>query len=282
MSYRSLLVFLDQDPQCDARVAFALRLAKVLDCHVVGAAPTGVFTLPPAVALEAGASLVELGEVAWDTLRNQAGQVAERFREACRAAGIRSYEAVVDEDDKARSLVRFAHCSDLTVLSQIDPAAPGHLRAQEFVEEVVLQSARPTLIVPYAFRSTTVATRAMVAWDDSREAARAVWDALPLLRVAESVHIVSWREAGDADDKTLPQRLDALQRWLMWQGVSAELHIEVSEIGIAEAMLSRAADLSADLIVMGAYGHARWTERVLGGATRGLLASMTVPVLMSH
>jgi hypothetical protein len=119
MSYRSLLVFLDQDPQCDARIAFALRLAKALDCHVVGAAPTGLFTLPAPVALEAGASLAELGEIAWDSLRSQAGRTAERFRSACRTAGIRSYEAVVDEADKATSLVRFAHCSDLTVLSQI-------------------------------------------------------------------------------------------------------------------------------------------------------------------
>ena len=68
----------------------------------------------------------------------------------------------------------------------------------------------------------------------------------------------------------------------MWQGVSADVRVETTGIGIAEAMLSRAGDLSTDLIVMGAYGHARWAERVLGGATRGLLASMTVPVLMSH
>ena len=68
----------------------------------------------------------------------------------------------------------------------------------------------------------------------------------------------------------------------MWQGVSADVHVETTGIGIADAMLSRAAEMSIDLIVMGAYGHARWTERILGGATRGLLATMTVPVLMSH
>ena len=68
----------------------------------------------------------------------------------------------------------------------------------------------------------------------------------------------------------------------MWQGVSADVRVETTGTGIAQAMLARAADLNTDLIVMGAYGHARWAERVLGGATRGLLASMTVPVLMSH
>ena len=77
-------------------------------------------------------------------------------------------------------------------------------------------------------------------------------------------------------------RLDALLKWLLWQGVAAEARVETTEIDIGNAMLSRAADYQADLIVMGAYGHARWTERVLGGATRGLLDAMTVPVLMSH
>ncbi|HSC00231.1 MAG TPA: universal stress protein, partial [Burkholderiaceae bacterium] len=70
--------------------------------------------------------------------------------------------------------------------------------------------------------------------------------------------------------------------WLMWQGVAANVHAEITESGIAETVLSRAADLGSDLIVMGAYGHTRWREVVLGGATRGLLASMTAPVLMSH
>ena len=79
-------------------------------------------------------------------------------------------------------------------------------------------------------------------------------------------------------------RLAALRQWLAWQGVAAETQEErsISGVGIAEALLSRAADLDSNLIVMGAYGHSRWTERVLGGATRGLLDAMTVPLLMSH
>jgi nucleotide-binding universal stress UspA family protein len=145
-----------------------------------------------------------------------------------------------------------------------------------------MASARPTLILPYAGRFDAVGTRVMVAWDDSREAARALSDALPLLRLAKRVQIESWNEGLDDDDKALHRRLDALHRWLAWQGVSADLRVEPTAGHVAEAMLSRAADLDADLIVMGAYGHARWAERVLGGATQGLLASMTVPVLMSH
>jgi nucleotide-binding universal stress UspA family protein len=92
--------------------------------------------------------------------------------------------------------------------------------------------------------------------------------------------VLSWREGSRI---AVPaERLQALNRWLMWQGVSADVREEVSDIDVADALLSRAADLGSDLIVMGAYGHTRWSEIVLGGATRSLLDSMTVPVLMSH
>ena len=279
MTYRSLLVLLDQDPLCAARTEVAIRLARNLDCHLVGVAPTGLVEMP--TMPEAAASFAQLATLAWDTLREQAQQASRRFRDECGKASLKSFEVVVDEADKAASLVRHAHCTDLTVLTQADPDAPGHRMAQAVVEQVVLHSARPTLILPYAGRVGDVGTHAMVAWDDSREAARALSDALPLLRRAARVQVVGWNEAGD-DDSTLRPRLDDVRRWLMWQGVSAEVSVETTGIGIAEAMLSRAADLSVDLIVMGAYGHTRWSERMLGGATRGLLKSMTVPVLMSH
>jgi nucleotide-binding universal stress UspA family protein len=280
MTYRSLLVHLDQSPLCAARTEIALRLARDLHCHLVGVAPTGLVDLP--IPAEAATSFGDLASLAWDMLRDQAEQTTQRFRDACHAAGLASFEAVIDEAAKVPSLVRHAHCSDLSVLTQADPGAPGHGAARDLVEQVVLYSARPTLIVPYAGRFDSVGTHVMVAWDDSREAARAVSDALPLLRLARRVQVISWNETAGGDHPPMRPRLEALQQWLLWQGVPADVRTETTEIGIAEAMLSRAADWSADLIVMGAYGHARWSERVLGGATRGLLASMTLPVLMSH
>ena len=280
MSYRSLLVFLDQDPLCAARTRVAIRLARDHDCHLVGVAPTGVVNV---LATPDGAgTLVEFAVMARDALREEAEGATLRFSDACRAAGLKSVEAVVDEADKARSLVRHAHCSDLTILTQADPAAPGHRQSQDLTEQVVLNSARPTLIIPYAGRFETLGSNVMVAWDESREVVRALSDALPLLRRAKRVQVVSWNERGAGDDRALRTRLDALRRWLMWQGVSADVRVETTDIDISNAMLSHAADLNTDLIVMGAYGHTRWVERVLGGATRGLLASMTVPVLMAH
>jgi nucleotide-binding universal stress UspA family protein len=280
MSYRSLLVFLDSHPLCSIRTQVAIRLARSLDCHLVGVAPTGLIELP--APPEATASLGKFGALAWDVLRDQAERAAQAFREACSAAGIKSFEALSDEADKSTSLVRHAHCSDLCVLTQAEPGTGDHHMAQDLVEQVVLFSARPTLILPYAGRFASIGSKVMVAWDDSRESARALSDALPLLRLAQRVQVVSWNKPGSGDEQPLRPRVDALRQWLMWQGVAADVRIETTDIHIAEAMLSRAADLEVDLIVMGAYGHARLTERVLGGATRGMLNSMTVPVLMSH
>ena len=280
MTYRSLLVPLDHGPHSAARTQTALRLATVLDCHLVGVAPTGLIEMP--ATTQAAAALAEYSQLAWDTLRHEAQRAARHFRDECNAAGLKSFEAAVDDAEQAASIVRHAHCSDLTVLTQADPAHADHSRAQAIVEQVLLFSARPTLIMPFGARVYTLCTNALVAWDDSREASRATLDALPLLRLAEQVHVVSWNEAGGSDKHTLNKRLDALQRWLQWQGVSAEVSVEPAPSGIGDALAARVGDLGCDLIVMGAYGHARWVERVLGGATRGLLRSMTVPVLMSH
>jgi nucleotide-binding universal stress UspA family protein len=280
MTHRSLLVLLDHTAACAARTDCALRLAKQIDCHVVGLAPTDLIDLP--TAPRAAASLAEYAALVWDALRDQAERAADVFRDACHAAQVQSYQAIIDEANKTDSLVRHARCSDLTVLTQADPSTPNFAVSKDVVESVILHSARPTLVLPYAGRFETIGSRVMVAWNDSREAARALSDALPLLERASGVEVATWVEAGGTEDKALRAQLDALQQWLMWHGVTATARIETLDTGIAEAILSRAADSNADLIVMGAYGHARWAERVLGGATRGLLDSMTVPVLMSH
>lgn len=273
-------VQLDADTRCPQRTEFAIQLARRHGSHLVGLAATGLIQMP-AVPEEALAQ-ADLVALAWDALRDQAERAAQRFSDACDAAQFKAREVLVDEQDKATSIVQRAHCSDLVIVSQEDPEAKPHA-ARGVVDQIVLNSARPTLILPYVGRATALPKSALVAWDDSREAARAVSDALPLLREAESVHVVAWNEGMDASGRdTLRSRLDALHQWLLWHGVSSEVHVEGTDLPVHEAMLSRAADLGNDLIVMGAYGHARLAERILGGATRGILRSMTVPVFMSH
>lgn len=280
MNLRSLLVHLDASPASVSRTQLALQIARERDCHLVGLAPTGLIEAPPPGA--PGASAEESMALARDSLRDQAEQAAARFGEQCRAAGVKSFETVVDEAQRCSSIVAHAHCSDLTVLSQADAAGAQHKQDQEMVEQVVLYSPRPTLVVPHAGRFAHVGRRILLAWDDSREAARAAADALPLLCHASVVQVVQWNEPGLAVSQKTQPRLEAFRRWLMWHGVPAEVHVETTGTDITHAIRARAIDERADLVVMGAYGHSRWAERVMGGATRGLLTSMTVPVLMSH
>lgn len=280
MTYESLLVLLDDDPHCIGRTQAAIRLARQFACHLVGVAPTGVLDLP--AMPNSAAALSAFVASAWDALRDPAERVADQFRNDCRAAGLTSCEAIVDESDKARSLVRHAHCSDLTVLTQADPAVPGHRATSELVETVVLHSARPTLILPSGRHFEHIGTRVLIAWDESREAARAVADALPLLRRATEVRLVTWPEGDATGRQMLQTQLDAARGWLARHGIDAQVQIERPTASVADALRARADESHCDLIVMGAYGHARWAERLLGGATRGLLRAMPVPVLMSH
>jgi nucleotide-binding universal stress UspA family protein len=148
-----------------------------------------------------------------------------------------------------------------------------------FAGELVLGAGRPVLLVPYAGRYADAGKRVLIAWNASREAARAVADALPLLVRADAVDVVAFAPGGDHGEVPGAD----LAHYLARHGVKANAAVDSApEVAIGERILTRAADTDADLIVMGAYGRSRLSELVLGGATRTLLAAMTVPVLMAH
>jgi nucleotide-binding universal stress UspA family protein len=173
--------------------------------------------------------------------------------------------------------------ADLLVLGQQDPAAAWSFDVPpDFVESVLAASGRPALVVPYAGRFTTAGDRVVIAWKPTPEAARAVAAAIPILQQAARVHVVSW-QGGDADDASVRgPRLD-LQGYLRRHGVQAQWHRNGEEPPqLGELLLSRVSELEADLLVMGCYGHSRAREWVLGGASRTVLRSMTLPVLMAH
>jgi len=214
-----------------------------------------------------------------DTVR-RAIERAQQFRTRCRAEGAGSVEAHAHEGDKAAVVLHHAHCADLVVIGQSDPAAD---RAQHrFVEQVLTSNARPTLLVPHGGQVEQFGERVLVAWDDSHCCARAVADALPLLRHAREVHLRLWRHPGEADGTLLQERLVGVQRWLKRQDVAVQAQLVTSDVPPAEAILHSAQTLSADLVVMGVYGHARWAERIVGGVSRSALARTRVPLLMSH
>jgi nucleotide-binding universal stress UspA family protein len=280
MNFRSLLVFLDGSARCDARIHLASRFAAAHGSHLIGIAPTGLIQLP--TGLGAASRHMEHAVAARDDALREATERVERFRARCRAEGAISVEASVHEGEEAPVVLHHAHCADLVVIGQADPAGPSPRDESRFVEQVLLHNARPTLIVPHAGHFQSVGTNVLIAWDDSRASARATADALPLLRDARQVHLRVWRRDGEADEAPFRERLRAVHRWLMRQGVAADVDVETVIKPIGDAILDAAADLDVDLIVMGTYGHSRWTERIVGGATRTALARSSVPLLMAH
>jgi nucleotide-binding universal stress UspA family protein len=283
VTYPSILMFLDDDARADVRNEQAVRFARRLGSHVEGLCclrpvPVGV------EAVAAMGAVVEPLTADLQTARREAAARQQRFRSLCGRLEVASFETEVDDSDDAagRAIVRRAALHDLVIVGQPDPAQAGAPRRRVAVDEVVLHSPRPTLLLPYAGHFDEFGRTALVAWDGSHGAARAAADALPLLRLAQTVHVVVFDPPGGPGSTMAASPAQDVVRWLGRHGVRAVGQARYAGSDIGNALLSLAADLGADLLVMGCWGHARLAERLLGGATRTVMASMTLPVLTSH
>jgi len=169
------------------------------------------------------------------------------------------------------------------VIGQADPDNPPPAVARSLVEDVLMTAGRPLLVVPYAGRFETVGTNALVGWTRTREAARAVHDALPLLAPAATVTVLTVESGRAASDTEVLPTADIAEH-LARHGlnVSAARSVVSDGLSPADVLLDYASDLGADLLVVGGYGHSRTRQMIMGGVTRGLLLHMTLPVLMSH
>ncbi len=281
MSYKDLLVVLDSDPAARGRIELAAALAERFAAHLAALYPLPNFETPPQPGYFAPALLDPL----YQDLRRKAEEEAEEARQAFeRAAQLRGlsaeWRAIPEGPDADPAL--HARYADLTILGQLDPDRSAAETIRPRPEQVALACGRPILVAPYAGSFASVGKRALVAWNASREATRAVADAMPLLAAAEVVTVLAIdpRE-GPGGHGEVPGA--DLSLHLARHGVKATIERTVSaDVPAGEVLLSRAADLGADLLVMGAYGHSRARELLLGGVTRTLLQSMTLPVLMSH
>ena len=280
MSYRSLLVHLDESARCEARVDIAARLAREHGAHLLGLAPTGVINLPARVTPSA-TGVPNYLELAQASLNERAAALVQAFKLRVAGSGVASFEGRIDEEDSVISLLENARVHDLVVIGQTDRAPTGLVVEPDIPEQVFLHAGTPALVVPFIGGFDSVGSNIVVAWNGSRESARAVHDAMPLLRKARKVHLMCFERASDLRHLTRLQ-LNDTQHWLERHGVQSHLHQEPVRIDVGEALLSRLSDLGADLLVMGGYGHSRVTEFLLGGVTRRLLGQMTVPVLLSH
>jgi nucleotide-binding universal stress UspA family protein len=262
----------DQDGARD----YAISLARELGAHLSAVA----FAYEPIPAT----TLIDDAPGEWfDELREEAEKSAnsavERFNAAVRGSGIlaEARGLTTTMAGAADLFGRIARRFDLSVVRQ---AQPGSDNADPLIIEAALfDSGRPVLVVPYILRGGARFDRIMVCWDGSRGAARAIGDAMPLIERSKAVEVVI---VGDRPKSREIPGADIAQN-LARHGAKAEVReIVAPDVDAGNIILSHAADSSADLMVMGGYGHSRFREFVLGGVTRSILSSMTIPTLMSH
>jgi nucleotide-binding universal stress UspA family protein len=275
--YKTLLVPVDGKPRSARSVEHACRIAAAFDAHVVG-----LFVEPsirlPAMAF-GDAFVAEIGEMALAAARRLSEGARTIFETTVAASGHPKSEWRTTGGDRAAAVAVQARYADLVVINQTDANDPG---ASHFADSVLLSLNRPALLVPHAGTFKHVGDNVVVCWNASAEAARAVTDALPLLKRAAKVTVMAV-EGRPTDDGHGERPGADIALFLSRHGVRAEVMPTPSGgIDVGNVILSRAYDQSADLIVMGAYSHPRVRELVLGGVTRTILESMTVPVLMSH
>lgn len=277
MAYKDILVVVDDTPACDERVNVALRLAARHEAHLIGLMVNEVYVSPIAAARIPSGLLDEHRRA----VQEARGRVREQFERLASAAGVR-HEWHTAEGDPMMAVALFSRHADLAVIGQESRDHAGFGTAGKLAEQVVLASGRPILVVPCAGAYPSVGRRVLVAWDASREAARAVADALPLLKAAGHVVTLSANPDSRAGQHGEHPGAD-IARHLARHGVRVEIQrVSSKDVSIADLLLNRIMDESFDLLVMGAYGHARVREIWLGGVTRRLMESMTVPVFISH
>lgn len=281
MALKDILVHLDarEEAGADSRLDIAVGLARRHGAHLVGLHVVDVAIPAGIVGDPGGAGYAELYEALRDAAVEAASRVEARFRERIRRDGVAG-EWRCAEGFTAEAVTLHARYADLAILGQHDPAGPDTGAAA--VTETLFGAGRPVLVVPHAGRFAEAGRRVLVAWNASREAARAVNDALPILRTAEAVTVLAVNpERGIAGHGEEPAADIALH--LARHGVRATAEqVTAPDLPDAEALLNALAERGADLLVMGGYGHSRLREFVLGGVTRTLLRSMTAPVLLSH
>ncbi|CAB3757789.1 universal stress protein [Paraburkholderia humisilvae] len=279
MSYKSVLVHLDTSERTPQRLDAALQLARRFDAHL-----TGLFAAfePDSRAFFVMAGTADYYPAHQQRRAQQRGALERLFHAQALRANVDARFICSDGPANA-SVPQHARYADLVIIGQTDPDDPESYVDDHFAECVVMSAGRPVLLLPKAGAFPKFGERLLIAWDSSREAARAAYDAEPFLARAKKCTVVTVRgTAGEPPGERFAGADIALT--LARHDASVDvLEVDAArDAPIGDVLLSTAHDQGCDMIVMGAYGHARWRERVMGGATRTILQSMTLPVLMSH
>jgi nucleotide-binding universal stress UspA family protein len=275
MNWKTILVHLDNSRRCETRTRLALDIARRFDAHVVGLY---------LVCQDLAHRLFDPEEPVLQRARKEMHRISldnarATFEHAAQLAGVNAEWRAPEGSVHDAATLHGRH-ADVILLGQEDADDSEAFVARRFVEDIVFASGRPVLLIPRAGEMKTIGENVAVAWDDSREAARAVADALPILRRARFVEVMTVERHRD---EQAPAGIE-IAAYLDRQGVRASfsstprLHGENTGMTLIE----RANSVHADMLVAGAYAHSRGLEHVLGGVTRTLLETSTLPVLLSH
>jgi len=278
MSYKTILVHLNDKRRLESVLGPAVHLARRNNAHLIGLHVNINMPMPP-IGLAYGAQ--PLSSV-MSAQREEAEAIGTAFAKATsNQPFVAEWRPLkVPPIDLAGVIIDHGRAADFIVAGQADPdweVSP----LVDFPERLALQSGRPVLVVPYAGHFDEFGRNVVIAWKAGRESARAVFDALPILRTADKVHILEIKQQGDAVDGLAPDTTIAAS--LGRHGIKPTVQTSVAaDISVGDVILSRLSDLNADLLVMGAYAHSRMRELVFGGVTRHIFRHMTVPTLFSH
>ena len=272
MTFKDIVVHQGEDAHNDRRLVASLDLAKQFNARLTGVYVLTYPVVPGFVQTELPSEIIEQR---YFEIRTDGVSRRSEFDSAAAREGVTA-EFRLMEGDTADAVTMCGRYSDLLVVGQPDPDKPA--TTDSLAEELLMASGRPILVVPYTGNQGQIGRRVMVAWRATREATRAVHDAMPMLEKAEEVVVYSVNPE-DSDHIAGADICTHLAR----HGVNATpRHVVASDMGVGDSILSAVADNSIDLLVMGGYGHSRLRELAFGGATREILHSMTCPVMMSH
>jgi nucleotide-binding universal stress UspA family protein len=275
MSYKTILVHIDDSQRSNARVEFAVDFALKHDAHLIGLYLVCQDLLRPLFRRDESLNLAV--NEAQSAERQQ--RAHDHFSAAAQRAGVNG-EWRAPPGPVIENAMLHARHADLLILGQRDPSDPAAYIARHFVEDILMGSGRPAILLPYAGSVERFGDSVLIAWDGGQAAARAVKDALPILQRARFVEVACVIRHPEEEEPAGFALATYLERHKVRAGFTSLLR--VSGVSSGAMLLNALADTNSDLLVLGAYGHARAEERVLGGVTRTLLESMITPVFMSH
>lgn len=275
MSYKDVLLYLDDGASNPQRIETALRLARTHGARLTGVSLSA--SIPKHLKVKDAKTRLGLA-------RDAAEKRAAVFERVAGEAGVEADSLVIDGDasDAARRLAQCLRNYDLALLRQANPKSRNLDLMEKVAEQAILLGGRPILFIPYIGTHRSPCERAFVAWDGTPAATRAVHDAIPLLRTIDDVVLLVVQE-GKPKTRRGELLCEGMVAHLGRHGIQARvLRTHTGSFDVPTVILNQIAENDADLLVMGGYGTPSLKQKIFGGVTRTLLSSMIVPVFMSH